>query len=348
MKRKLFALVLCGFAILLLMGAAREDDLQPAPLVSSTRTEVPAAPVEKPVDQIQQVSDETQPESPAGSETDPTGENPAGEESPEADPTGESPAGEETPKPDPWDRTLLLDGQPVPKEASKVILDGVTYVSLKVMSQLLDPTAQVLWDEESSTITVTTEKLTITATLEKQYIVANERYLYLPEGLQLVEGQAMIPLKLLARAFDAQVGWDEELSLVTVTTGSGAIVPGEEFYNEDDLFWLSRVIYAESGNQTLTGMIGVGNVVLNRVNSEDFPDTILEVLAQKNQFSTYHSGALADRTPNKRSVIAAKLVMDGAVVEGLEVALYFDGSPNSWAARHRTCIAVIDGHNFYD
>lgn len=343
MKRKLFALVLCGFAILLLMGAARENDPEPALLISSTRTEVPAAPVEKPVDQKQQVSDDPQPESPVtGSETgpvdDPTQENPA-----EEDPSEEEPS-----EPDIWDRTFLLDGQPVPLEASKTILDGVTYVSLKVMSQLLDPTAQVLWDEESSTITVTTEHLTMTATLKKQYVVANGRYLYLPQGLQLVDGQAMIPLKLLAKAFDAQVGWDEELDIVTVTTGSGAILPGDEFYDEDDLFWLSRVIYAESGDQTITGMIGVGNVVLNRVNSEKFPNTILEVLAQKNQFSTYRSGALANRTPNSQSVIAAKLVMDGAVVEGLEIAFYFDGTPNSWAARHRTCIAVIDGHNFYD
>jgi hypothetical protein len=46
-------------------------------------------------------------------------------------------------------------------------------------------------------------------------------------------------------------------------------------------------------------------------------------------------------------VAAAKLVLDGAVVEKTRNALYFDSTPNSWAARNRTCIAVIGGHRFY-
>lgn len=52
-------------------------------------------------------------------------------------------------------------------------------------------------------------------------------------------------------------------------------------------------------------------------------------------------------TPNASSVAAAKLVLDGAVVEKTKNALYFDSAPNSWAARNRTCIAVIGGHRFY-
>lgn len=75
------------------------------------------------------------------------------------------------------------------------------------------------------------------------------------------------------------------------------------------------MVYAESGNQSLDGKIAVANVVLNRVKSPIFPNTIEGVLAQKNQFPTYGSGSLAKRTPNEGSIIAAKLAMDGAVVE---------------------------------
>ena len=59
------------------------------------------------------------------------------------------------------------------------------------------------------------------------------------------------------------------------------------------------------------------------------------------------SGRLADNTPNVASVIAAKLVLDGGVVEETEGALYFDSNSNSWAARNRECVAVIGGHKFY-
>lgn len=93
--------------------------------------------------------------------------------------------------------------------------------------------------------------------------------------------------------------------------------------------------------------MAVGNVILNRVNHPSFPNTIEGVLAQKNQFTTYRSGRIANSTPNAQSVIAAKLVLDGGVVEETKNALYFDSTPNSWAARNRTCIAVIGGHRFY-
>ena len=132
-----------------------------------------------------------------------------------------------------------------------------------------------------------------------------------------------------------------------MTRGSGAIQSGDQYYNQEDLFWLSRVIYAESGNQPLEGKMAVGNVVMNRVASPIYPNTVEGVLAQKNQFSTYKSGALADRTPNESSIIAAKLVLDGGVVEEVRNALFFDSTAGSWASRHKQCIAVIGGHKFY-
>ena len=181
----------------------------------------------------------------------------------------------------------------------------------------------------------------------QQYVVANGRYLYVPEGVGLTGNRVTVPLSVLTEAFDADLNWNGATGTVAVTRGSCGLTPGNQFYNEKDLFWLSRVIYAESGNQPLDGKIAVGNVIMNRVKSPIFPNTVEGVLAQKNQFTTYRSGKLAGCTPNASSVAAAKLVLDGAVVEKTKNALYFDSAPNSWAARNRTCIAVIGGHRFY-
>src|SRR5699024_12370625 len=73
-----------------------------------------------------------------------------------------------------------------------------------------------------------------------------------------------------------------------------------------DALPISRLIYAESGNQPLEGKIAVGNVVLNRVASPLFPNTVADVIYQPNQFSPAGSGHLS-RTPNAESVVAAKL-----------------------------------------
>ena len=244
------------------------------------------------------------------------------------------------------DPSLLIDGQPTPVTLGKRMHGSTTYVSLGAMSQLLDPTVQITWDGKN--VTVTTEALSINARVGQLYIEANGRYLYVPELVQVSEGgQISVPLRVVAEAFGASVGYDGATGVVTVTRGSGAIQPGDSFYNQDDLFWLSRVIFRESGNQPMEGQMAVGNVVLNRVADPIFPDTVEGVLAQKNQFSTYKSGVLAATEPSESSIIAAKLVMDGGEVEETKGALYFDSGATSWAARNKRHIATIGGHKFY-
>ena len=67
----------------------------------------------------------------------------------------------------------------------------------------------------------------------------------------------------------------------------------EEAYY-DSLELLAALVHAEAGNQDLTGKRLVADVVFNRVDSEDFPDTIEAVIYQKNQFSPVSDGALED------------------------------------------------------
>jgi N-acetylmuramoyl-L-alanine amidase len=223
----------------------------------------------------------------------------------------------------------------------------VTYVALAAMAKALDETAQISWDGSSGVVTVTTERLKLTAKVGQLYLEANGRYLYLPETVQMVNDRVTVPLWAVAKAFDVTVGWDGATGTVSLTRNSGAIQSGDSYYDSNSLFWLSRLISAESGNQPLEGKMAVGNVVMNRVASSIYPNTVKEVLAQKNQFSTYKSGKLADKTPNEESVIAAKLVLDGGEVEDAKGALYFDSSAKSWAAKHKECIATIGNHKFY-
>ncbi len=223
------------------------------------------------------------------------------------------------------DPTLTVDGQPVSTDVAKTYRGDTTYVALVPMSKCLDSTILSKWDAGTRTATVHNDKLVLKATVGNLYLTVNNRYFYAPEGIQIENGQVMVPLSALVKAFDGSLTWN------------GA----------DDLFWLSRVIYTESGNQPLEGKMAVGNVVMNRVKHPSFPGTIEGVLAQKNQFTTYWSGHIARSAPNAESVIAAKLVLDGGVVEEVKNALYFDSAANSWASRNRTCVAVIGGHRFY-
>ena len=145
----------------------------------------------------------------------------------------------------------------------------------------------------------------------------------------------------------AGVEWDGTQSTIQITSGSGPILSGEQAYQADVVYWLSRIIYAESGNQPLDGKIAVGNVVLNRVASPRFPNSVYEVIFQRNQFTPAANGSI-NRTPSAESVVAAKLCLDGANTAGS--ALYFVNptvAPGSWASRNRPYVATIGAHAFY-
>lgn len=74
--------------------------------------------------------------------------------------------------------------------------------------------------------------------------------------------------------------------LAVVIAGAGVETETEQKYTDDDLWYLSRVIQAESGYCSKEMMEGVGSVVLNRVADERFPDSIREVIEQPGQYST--------------------------------------------------------------
>ena len=59
-----------------------------------------------------------------------------------------------------------------------------------------------------------------------------------------------------------------------------------------DVELLAKVTYAEAGNQTLEQQLAVAAVILNRVESESFPNTIQEVISQKGQFSSVKGGTV--------------------------------------------------------
>lgn len=238
--------------------------------------------------------------------------------------------------------SVLVDGELV-ETASPIVYEQTTYVSLRNVTMALRPDATVTWDVDHAAVTA--EGLSITAYPGAHYLQANGRYLYLPYGVRAENNDTMVPVRELAKALGAQVWWDSNDGNIYITSGTGAIVSGDDYYNPDCVYWLSHIISAEGGNQPLEGKIGIGNVILNRVHSSMFPNTVYEVIFQANQFSPARSGAI-DREPNSESVIAAKLCLDGAMI--LPSALWFNRAGVScWASKNKTCVATIGNHAFY-
>ena len=87
----------------------------------------------------------------------------------------------------------------------------------------------------------------------------------------------------------------------------------EEMENEefcDSLEILACCVEAEAGNQDLLGKRLVADVILNRVDSPRFPNTIEEVVSQKYHFTTFWDGTMSRIVPSEETFKAVQMELD--------------------------------------
>lgn len=243
--------------------------------------------------------------------------------------------------------TVYVDGKKLTHSPAAVLSEETTFVPLQIISFALGAD-MVQTDEESGYVMIRSKGLKLIAKADEKLIMANGRCIYVPTGFKTVNGSLYVPVRVLCKAFGAQVEWDGYDSVVYITTSDTPIESAEAFYDENDLYWLSHIVHAEAGNDTLEGMIAVANVVLNRLNNPRFPDTIYGVVFDNSagiQFTPAYSGSIY-LTPSDTAVLAAKLALDGANVAG--DSLYFNrAGMNSWAAKNCILYGTIGYHDFY-
>ena len=127
--------------------------------------------------------------------------------------------------------------------------------------------------------------------------------------------------------------------------------PADRGSTRDDVYWLARIIHAEAQGEPFNGKVAVGNVILNRVNSSQFPDSIYGVIFdQQNgytQFSPVIDGSIYNN-PSAESIRAAEAALSGQRPVG--DALYFlnpGKSQSLWITNNRQYMTAIGEHDFY-
>ena len=202
---------------------------------------------------------------------------------------------------------ILVNGSSIREETVRVIVDGSTYISASSLIRALLPDADLRWQDNTLSVKVT--GLSMTAVPGNAYFLVNGRYLYVPSTVILQEDELLLPVRVLAEALGCTTVYDESTENILIHRVGPFVTAGT--YDEEELYWLSRIIFAEAGNQPMQGRIAVGTVIINRVASEHFPNTIKEVIFSPNQFSPVRNGMIY-RDPDEESVIAAMLCLDVA------------------------------------
>lgn len=224
--------------------------------------------------------------------------------------------------------------------ARAYVEQGITYVPLR---SLLDAFGgwEIAWDSQEAEAVAVSASARLTADPTENTITLDETEY---EARVTVEnGRTYVPLRLVTEALGGSAEWDGYLDGAAVTSPDAG-------YDASDLYWLSRIISAESGAEPTEGQLAVGNVVLNRVASSEFPDTIPGVIFDRVdavQFEPVENGTVY-RAPSPRSVEAAKRVLDGENVIGSAMYFYAPAlSQGIWINANRTYYKTIGCHRFY-
>lgn len=124
---------------------------------------------------------------------------------------------------------------------------------------------------------------------------------------------------------------------------------------EEDYDILCRIVEAEAGGEDEDGKLLVANVVLNRMNSEAFPDTVKDVVMQRNgrvtQFSPVASGRIWKVEVSEETIAAVQRAIEGEDIS--QGALYFasrryaNSDSMRWFDRCLTFLFKHGRHEFF-
>ena len=136
----------------------------------------------------------------------------------------------------------------------------------------------------------------------------------------------------------------EEIRMAELAAQSSWRDISEVSFAEGDRYLLANLIYCEAGGEPYAGQVAVGSVVMNRVLSSVYPDTIIGVIYQSGQFSPVASGRLALALQEGRATAscyqAADAVMSGTTNVG--TCVYFRTPVEGIVPKY-----TIGGHIFY-
>ena len=116
----------------------------------------------------------------------------------------------------------------------------------------------------------------------------------------------------------------------------------------DELDILHRIVWAEARGEDARGQQLIVNVIMNRVNSPGFPDTLRDVVFQPGQFSPIANGAFERATPDQRIRDAVQAAISGE--DNSQSATFFRalrGAEGSWHEQNLKRLFEHGAHRFY-
>ena len=242
---------------------------------------------------------------------------------------------------------VYVNGEELYQEDNFLIND-TTYVPIRAFANAMG-TCEISWSVEGHA-DISADSLEIIAYQGSNILIANERYIFSSSEIMNIDSRIYVPVRSMAKAYSLSVNWNADDYSVDLGGIPTPLESADEYYNETDIYWLSRIINAESAGEPLLGKIAVGNVVINRSKSEMYPDTIYGVIFDRKygtQFSPVDNGMIYN-VPGEESVVAAKICLEGYSLSD-EILFFINPriATNNWVSVSRKYAFTIGNHDFY-
>lgn len=231
------------------------------------------------------------------------------------------------------------------------IKDGYTMLPVRALGEILGFDV-INWNgkEKKATLSNGSKTVEIYATTKKSYI--NGKSTLMPVSSDITDNKTYVCARFICEVFDANISWINKTHTVEITKNGINIDKKyiDTSYTKDDLKWLAQIVNAEAQGESEKGKIAVANVVLNRKENKEFPNTIYDVIFDKKygvQFTPTSNGAIYNDA-TKDSYSAAKRALFGENVIGN--CLYFLNpsiATNFWIINNRQFAMSIGKHDFY-
>lgn len=144
------------------------------------------------------------------------------------------------------------------------------------------------------------------------------------------------------------LGTDHIYTGQVLTTGSSASssLSSSSSLSESEVYLLAKMIYAEARGETYTGQVAVGAVIMNRISSDIFPDTLAGVLYQDGQFTAVSDGQFDALTPDDTAKAAAYDAANGSDPTGGSLYYWNPAKASNAYLNAKTIIITIGNHVF--
>ncbi len=243
---------------------------------------------------------------------------------------------------------IEVNGHKIYTDSEPFIDDGTVFVPVRAISESLN--LDCYWDEDDRRAYIDGFDTSLEFLPDDSVCFVDGKRKKVQSFIK--EGRIMVPVRFVSENYDSEISWDSKFYRVIIEN-NGAEVPSsskDNTYTQDEVFWLARIIHAEASGESKKGLIAVGNVVLNRVKSKNFPNTIYGVIFDRKdgiQFEPTINGSIYCN-PSYDSIDAAKRSLSGENTAG--ESLYFLNpkiAESNWIIKNRQYLKTIGNHDFY-